>query len=82
VSLFFAEVGASWFGIFLATHAPMPLSDAKLIAERAAMAVFVISFVIMIISIAMQIRARQRLRRLEHKRLERVRALAAVSSIR
>ena len=77
VSLFFAEAGASWFGIFLATHAPMPLADAKLIAERTAMAVFVISLVIMIVSIAMQISARQRLRRLENKRLERAGLAAA-----
>ena len=34
------EAGASWFGILIAEHAPMPLADAKLIAERTATAVF------------------------------------------
>ena len=72
VALLCAEAGASWFGIFLARHAPMPLADAKLIAERTAMAVFVISFIVMVVSIAMQAKARQRLRRLEDKRLERM----------
>jgi len=31
--LLIGEVGASWFGIFLAWHAPMSMADAKLIGE-------------------------------------------------
>ena len=65
-----AEAGASWFGIFIAKHAPMPLADAEVIAERTATAVFVVSFVAMIVSGILQFRARERLRRIEDTRLQ------------
>src|SRR5262245_15796643 len=68
VSLFFAEAGASWFGIFIARHAPMSLADAKLVGERTAMAVVVMSFVVMIVSVVLQFKARQRLQRIENAR--------------
>ena len=64
-----AEAGASWFGIFIAKHAPMPLADAKLIAERTATAVFLVSFAAMLISAVLQFRARERLRRIESTQL-------------
>jgi len=60
-----AEAGASWFGIFIAKHAPMPIVEAKVIAERTAMAVFAVSFAAMIISAVLQFRARERLHRIE-----------------
>jgi hypothetical protein len=64
-----AEAGASWFGIFIAEHAPMPLADAKVIAERTATVVFVVSFAAMIISAVLQFRAGQGLRQIEGTRL-------------
>jgi len=79
VSLFFAEAAVSWFGIFLATHAPMSMADAKLIAERTATAILVISFVVLVVSISLQFRSRQRLRRLESARLQRLGLAATVS---
>lgn len=72
VSLLFAEAGASWFGIFIARHAPMSISDAKLIGERTALAVVLISFGVMIASVLLQFRARQRLKRMEDARLQRL----------
>lgn len=77
VSLFFAEVAASWFGIFIARHAPMSMADAKVIAERTAMAVLLVSFVVLILSVFLQFRARQRLRRIENARLHRAVTAAA-----
>jgi hypothetical protein len=71
VSLFFAEAAASWFGIFIARHAPMSMAEAKLIGERTAMGVLLISFVIMIVAVVLQFKARQRLRQLERSRLQR-----------
>ena len=68
LTLLFAEAGASWFGIFLSRHAPMPMADAKLIAERTAMTVLFMSFVLMIVALVLQLRARQRLGRLEEAR--------------
>jgi hypothetical protein len=65
VSLFFAEAGASWFGIFMARHAPMSMADAKLIGERTAMAVLLVSFVVMLVAVVLQFKARQRLRQIE-----------------
>jgi hypothetical protein len=64
-----AEAGASWFGIFIAKHAPMPLADAKVIAERTATAVFAVSFAAMMVSAVLQFRARERLRRIESARV-------------
>ena len=69
---FFAEAGASWFGIFIATHAPMSIAEAKLIGERTAAAVILISFAALIISVILQFRARQRVRRLENIQLQSV----------
>jgi len=77
LSLFFAEAGASWFGIFIATHAPMSMADAKVIGERTAMSVLLISLAVLIISVILQFRARQRLRRLERARLQRAGPAAA-----
>lgn len=48
----------------------MPLADAEVIAERTATAVFVVSFVAMIVSAVLQFRARERLRRIEDTRLQ------------
>ena len=70
-----AEAGASWFGIFIAEHAPMPLADAKMIAERTATVVFVVSFVAMMISTVLQFRARERLRRIESNQLRSAHAV-------
>jgi hypothetical protein len=64
-----AEAGASWFGIFIAEHATMPFADAKVIAERTATAVFVVSFAAMMISAVLQFRAREKLHRIESNRL-------------
>ena len=72
VSLFFAEAATSWFGIFIATHAPMSMADAKVIGERTAMSVLLISLAVLIISVILQFRARQRLRRLENARVGRI----------
>ena len=78
VSLVSAEAGASWFGIFIARHAPMSMADAKLIGERTAMAVVLISFVVLIVSVILQLKARQRLQRIEKARLQRLAATAIV----
>jgi hypothetical protein len=77
LSLFFAEAGASWFGIFIARHAPMSMAEAKLIGERTVMGVLLISFVIMIVAVVLQFKARQRLRQLERARLQRAGRAAA-----
>jgi uncharacterized membrane protein len=69
-----AEAGASWFGIFIAEHAPMPLADAKVIAERTAMAVFVVSFAAMMISAVLQFRAGEKMRKIENAQLQSVQA--------
>jgi threonine/homoserine/homoserine lactone efflux protein len=68
VSLVFAEAGASWFGIFLALHAPMSMADAKLIGERIAMTVLLVSFIVLLVAIGLQSMARRRLRQLERAR--------------
>jgi hypothetical protein len=52
----------------------MPLADAKVIAERTATAVFVVSFAAMMISAVLQFRARERLRRIESARLQHAHA--------
>jgi hypothetical protein len=54
----------------MATHVPMPLTEAKVVAERTATVVFVVSFAAMIISAVLQFRARERLRRIENTKLE------------
>jgi biotin transporter BioY len=69
-----AEAGASWFGIFIAEHAPMPLADAKVIAERTATVVFAISFAAMMVAAVLQFKVRERLRRIESTRLQSVHA--------
>ena|SRR5207244_2306968 len=71
LSLVFAEAGASWFGILIARNAPVSMADAKLIGERTAMGVLLVSFVFLIVAVALQFKARQRLRRLENARLHR-----------
>jgi hypothetical protein len=65
-----AEAGASWFGIFIAEHAPMPLVDAKVIAERTATVVLLVSFAAMMASAVLQLRARERVRRIESSQLQ------------
>ena len=70
ISFFCAEAGASWFGIFVAEHAPMSLADAKVIGERTAMAVIIVSFAATIFSAILQFKARQTLRRIESLRLQ------------
>jgi hypothetical protein len=60
-----AEAGASWFGIFIAKHAPMHIADAKVFAERTATAVFAASFAAMMVSAVLQFRSREKLRRIE-----------------
>jgi hypothetical protein len=74
LTFFLAEAGASWFGILIATHAPMSIAEAKLIGERTAAAVILISFAALIISVILQFRARRTLRRLENIRLQSVTA--------
>lgn len=64
-----AEGVASWFGFFIARHAPMPLADAKMIAERAATAIFAFSFAAGMISVVLQFRAGERLRQIKNSRL-------------
>jgi len=58
ISLIFAEAGASWFGILLARHAPMSLAEARVLGVQVAMGVFVISFLILVVTIALQFNAR------------------------
>jgi hypothetical protein len=72
ISLLFAEVGASWFGYYIARHAPMSMADAKLIGERAAAAVLLVSFAVLIVAMVLQFKARGRLRGLENARLQRL----------
>jgi biotin transporter BioY len=69
ITFFCAEAGASWFGIFIAEHAPMSIAEAKLIAERTAMAVILVSSAATVLSAILQFRARQILRRIENTRL-------------
>ena len=77
LSLLFAEAGASWFGIFIARHAPMSMIDAKLIGERTVMGILLVSFVVMIVAVVFQFRAQQRLRRIGNARLQRLGPAAA-----
>jgi hypothetical protein len=78
LSLLFAEAGASWFGIFLSRHAPKALADAKLIGERTAMVVLLMSFAVLVVAVVLQFRAGKRLRQLEQAQLRRLGPAAAI----
>ena len=69
ISFVCAEAGASWFGIFIAEHAPMSIAEAKPIAERTVMAVILVSSAATVLSAILQFRTRQTLRRMENSRL-------------
>lgn len=65
IALVSAEAGASWFGFLIAHHAPLSLADAKVLGERIALGVLVISLLLTIVTMVFQLKARQSLRRLE-----------------